>query len=67
MDCSIDPVERSQLDPHFDDLVDYINRSIETPPTLGFLMEIHLKSTDLVLNVYRNDEPVAKHTVFSDS
>ena len=31
MDYSIDPIERSQLDPNFNELVDYIDRPIQTP------------------------------------
>ena len=67
MDYSIDPIERSQLDPHLDELVDYIHRPIQTPDTLGFLMEIHLNSTDLFSNVTRSHEPVPMHTIFPDT
>ena len=67
MDYSIDSNERSQLDPHFDELGDYINRPVQMPSTLGFLMKQHLISTDQVLNVPRSNEPVATHTIFTDT
>ena len=37
MDYSIDPYERSQLDPRFDELVDYINSPSKHLLVLGFL------------------------------
>ena len=55
MDYSIDPIERSQLHPHFDELGDYIHRPTQTPSTLGFLMNIlyeYLRSTDLGSSSY---------------
>ena len=67
MDYSIDPIERSQLHPHFDELGDYIHRPTQTPSTLGFLMKIYLRSTDLVLHIPRSHEPAAIHTRFSDT
>ena len=49
MDYSIDPIERSQFDPHFNELVDYIDRPIQTSPNFGFHMKIHLNPNNLAL------------------
>ena len=65
MDHSIDPIERSQLHCHFDELVDYLDRPIQTPPNLGFLMKIHLKPEDLTICI--NHDPVSIHTIFPDT
>ena len=37
------------------------------PSTLRFLMKQHLISTDQVLNVPRSNEPVATHTIFTET
>ena len=36
MDYSINPIERSQFGPYYDELVEYINRTIQTPPSPFF-------------------------------
>ena len=65
MDYSIDPIERSQFDPHFNELVDYIDRPIQTPPNFGFLMKIHLKPNNLTLCT--SYDTVSVHTIFPDT
>ena len=65
MDYSFDPIGRAQLDPHLDELVEYITRPIHTPPNLGFLLKIHLRSKDLT--IYRSHDPVPVHTIFPDT
>ena len=57
MDYSIDTIERSPLDPHFDELVVYIDRPIQTHHNLGFLMKIHLEPKDLT--ICRNNENIS--------
>ena len=64
MDHSIDPIERPQLDSHFDELVDYIKSPIQTPHNPGFLMKINLKPKDLT--ICRNHDQVSIHTIFPD-
>ena len=44
MDYPIDPIKRPQLDPHFNELFDYIDKTIQTPPDFGFLMKIQVTS-----------------------
>ena len=65
MDYSIDPIERSQFDPHFNELVDYIDRPIQTPPNFCFLMKIHLKPNNLTLCT--SGDTVSVHTIFPDT
>ena len=64
MDYSIDPIERSQLDPHFDELVGYINAH-KNSPNLGFLLKIHLKSKNLT--ICTSIDPVPIHIIFPDT
>ena len=62
MDFSIDPIERSHFDSHFNGLVDYIDKPIQTPLNFGFLMKIHLKPN--ILTLCTSHDPVCVHTIF---
>ena len=65
MDFSIDPVERSQLDPHCYQPVYYIDKPIQKPPNFGSVMKLHLKQNNLTFSTRLG--PVSIQTIFPDT